>query len=283
MLAALAAAGTTGAVLGGRERLPAALRRRLTRRNHAGVEVTLLEGPAVVTGATVGLLVAGAPAGDTLLVLVPGLLGAADDLVGDTTTKGVRGHLGALRAGRVTTGAAKVLGVGGVALLAAAREHPPRAGRPVTGSRADTVVDRVADRVVDTVVGTVLVAGAANLVNLLDLRPGRALKVVGLLAALGARSGHPAATAAGCAAGALPADLAGRAMLGDCGANPLGALVGLGLMRTLPPRGRLAAALGLTALTLLSERVSFTEVIAATPWLRRLDELGRPRPGGTPA
>ena len=66
-------------------------------------------------------------------------------------------------------------------------------------------------------------------------------------------------------------------MLGDCGANAVGALLGLRLAR-LPGRssrsGLLAA---VAALTLASEKVSFTRVIEATPGLRELDRLGRRR------
>lgn len=271
MLGGLAAAAVTRAVLGAHARVPVGLQARLTRRNHAGAHVTLMEGPAVVAGATIGLLLAGAPRRDTVVVLVPGVLGAVDDLVGDTATKGLRGHLMALRSGRVTTGAAKVLGVGVVALLAAVLEPSPGRARAGPGRVAAVVLDAV------------VVGGAANLVNLLDLRPGRALKVAALLAVLGAPSGQPAAAVGGVVVGAISTDLGGRAMLGDCGANPLGALAGLGLVRTLPLRGRAVAAVALTGLTLLSERVSFTAVISRTPPLRRLDELGRPRPGRTSA
>jgi hypothetical protein len=64
-------------------------------------------------------------------------------------------------------------------------------------------------------------------------------------------------------------------MLGDCGANALGGLLGLRLA-ALPGR-RLRAGLltGITALTLASEVVSFTRVIESTPGLRELDRLGR--------
>lgn len=128
-------------------------------------------------------------------------------------------------------------------------------------------------------VDAVLVAGSANLVNLLDLRPGRALKVTtaaGLALLAPGRSRSMASALVGAAA-VLPEDLAGESMLGDCGANALGGLLGLALVRGLGPRGRLVAAATVTGLTLASERVSFTRVIESTPGLRELDAWGRPR------
>ncbi|MCW2676359.1 MAG: conserved rane protein of unknown function, partial [Modestobacter sp.] len=79
----------------------------------------------------------------------------------------------------------------------------------------------------------------------------------------------------GAALGVLPADLGERVMLGDCGANAAGALLGLRLA-ALPSRAGRTALLGtVTALTLASEKVSFTRIIEATPGLRELDLLGR--------
>ena len=73
----------------------------------------------------------------------------------------------------------------------------------------------------------------------------------------------------------LPDDLGERVMIGDAGANAVGALLGLRLA-ALPARSSRAALLAaIVALTLASEKVSFTQVIEATPGLRELDRLGR--------
>lgn len=244
-----------------------------TRHNHRGGALTLLEGPAYAVAAALGAATApGVPgrlrAAGALAAAGAGAFGAVDDL-GDTgTSKGLRGHLGALREGRLTTGGLKVLGIGATGLAAAVLAVPRD---PRRGSVA---------RLADVAVGGALVAGAANLVNLLDLRPGRALKVV-LLHAPAALDAHPAgrlvAAAGGAAVALLPDDLAERAMLGDTGANAAGALLGTALAARLGPRGRLATLGGLVALTLTSERVSFTRVIEATPGLREFDALGRRR------
>jgi UDP-N-acetylmuramyl pentapeptide phosphotransferase/UDP-N-acetylglucosamine-1-phosphate transferase len=76
----------------------------------------------------------------------------------------------------------------------------------------------------------------------------------------------------------LPADLNEEIMLGDSGANALGALLGVALTARTGTAGRAVALAGLAALTAASEKVSFTKVIQDTPWLRRLDELGRRPP-----
>jgi UDP-N-acetylmuramyl pentapeptide phosphotransferase/UDP-N-acetylglucosamine-1-phosphate transferase len=64
-------------------------------------------------------------------------------------------------------------------------------------------------------------------------------------------------------------------MMGDCGANALGAAVATAAVTRLPPAAKLAALAGVVALNLASERVSFTAVIARTPVLAWLDALGR--------
>jgi hypothetical protein len=138
-------------------------------------------------------------------------------------------------------------------------------------------------RTADVLVGGAVVAGTANLLNLLDLRPGRALKAVLLTTTLaGARP--VAAAAAGSAVAALRDDLGERTMLGDTGANAAGALLGVGALAATGRGGRRSRArvlAALVALTVASEKVSFTRVIESTPGLRELDALGR-RPPGSP-
>jgi hypothetical protein len=127
-----------------------------------------------------------------------------------------------------------------------------------------------------------LVALAANLANLLDRRPGRVAKVavaagVALLAATGfepALAGTGLLVGAG--AGLLVPDLRERCMLGDAGANVLGAAVGVGVVVACSPGVRLVVLAVVAALNVVSEVVSFSRVIDATPPLRWIDQLGRP-------
>ncbi|HEX8928089.1 MAG TPA: hypothetical protein VGA45_04175 [Actinomycetota bacterium] len=239
---------------------------RLDRTNFHGRTVSLAGGPALAAGASVGAAL-GAPNGRAAAAaltagVVSGAVGFYDDVVGNRPSqkaKGFAGHLGALREGRVTSGFVKIAGVGAAGLVASALVGSKRSG--VRGAT-------------DVLLGAGVIAGLANLVNLLDLRPGRAIKA-------GALIGTPLA-AGGIAAGALGAssalvadDLGEEIMLGDAGANALGAVLGVALTARTGTAGRLAALAAIASLTATSEKVSFTQVIQDTPWLRRLDELGR--------
>ena len=235
------------------------------RTNHAGRTVTLLEGPAYAVGAAGASALLGAGPGPVVAAVASAGLGALDDLAGDSSSKGFKGHLGALARGEVTTGAVKIVGLGIAGLVSAALIDRGSRCRGIPGG-------------VDTLVGGAVVAGSANLLNLLDLRPGRALKATilfGVLTTTSPRSAAAAGAAAGAAVGLLGPDLSGEAMLGDTGANSAGALLGAALVQRTGRRGRWVALGVLTALTLASEKVSFTKVIESTPGLRELDAWGR--------
>ncbi len=270
----------------------AALRRRApggdatwSRTNHRGEPVTLLEGPAAAIGGAAGALAATGLPGRSRAALAlaaagAGLLGGYDDLAGNGSSKGFRGHLGALRRGEVTTGAVKIAGIGATGLACSLLAG---AGRDGKSSPA-----------IDIAINAGLIAGGANLLNLFDLRPGRAIKVtLGSGALLSGTERGRAATAAPLAAAAalLSEDLAERAMLGDAGANALGAMLGTAAAVALPGRPARLVTLGVVAgLTAASEKVSFTKVIERTRPLRFVDMLGRrpvaparPAADGTPA
>ena len=70
-------------------------------------------------------------------------------------------------------------------------------------------------------------------------------------------------------------------MLGDAGANALGAMLGVAAVISLGRPARAGVLAGIVALTAASEKVSFTKVIARTPALNWLDMLGRVSPGNT--
>ena len=273
------------------------------RTNFHGVTVSLRGGVAMAGASVASAAVASALSdqpraalGGVVASLGGGLAGYIDDVDqgahdGGKVAKGLKGHLGALAHGQVTTGVIKIAGIGASALAASA----------LVGSKATSVGGKVSDLVLNTV----LIAGTANLTNLLDLRPGRALKATVLVAAplsylscagakapaLGA-SGAPSAKpvspvsaasaqrllASGLNAAAITAlveDLQETTMLGDTGANAAGALLGTSLAANDSWKLRLGAALGVVSLILASEKVSFSKVIAANPALNWLDQLWR--------
>ena len=163
-----------------------------------------------------------------------GFLGLIDDLTAVGEDRGFKGHLGALREGRVTTGMLKLVGGAAVAVVLVAT--------PGFKSGRTLIVDAA------------LIALAANLGNLLDRAPGRTIKF-GLVAyvpiaiAVGAAPiGIAIAPVMGAAFGLLGDDLHERLMLGDTGANVIGAVLGLavvlGFARQHPARGDAGAARG---------------------------------------
>nr|WP_245659668.1 hypothetical protein [Streptomyces ochraceiscleroticus] len=215
------------------------------RKNHAGRSVDLFAGPAAAVGAAAA--VAGAPGltvrartAGALAVLAAGGCGAYDDMAGaGDQRRGFRAHLSALRRGEVTSGAVKLFGIGAAGLAAGAL---------------------LKDRPADKVLAGVVIAGSAHLVNLVDVRPGRAAAAVLALGSPGLlRSGPGAALAAapvGAAAALLADDLGERTMLGDTGAHALGAALGLAIVAANGRAGLLAHAAALTAAAASGESVS---------------------------
>ncbi len=247
----------------------------LTRENYRGAHLATASGVLIVVaviaveGARTIIELLGASDGATAryrlamlaTVVSFGGLGFIDDVLGDNAEKGLKGHVWAALHGRVTTGFIKLGGGASVALVVAGAAQGGSAGR--------------------IIVDAALIALAANLGNLFDRAPGRTLKValvawvpIALLAGTSA-TGLALAVVIGAAIGLLPSDLGERSMLGDTGANALGAALGVALVLTVSPEVRTAIAGVLVALTLASELVSFSAVIARVPPLHFIDRLGR--------
>lgn len=189
-----------------------------------------------------------------------GLLGFVDDVLGDGSARGFAGHVGALAQGRITTGFLKLFGGAAVAVVLVAT--------PGFASGRRLIVDAV------------LIALAANLGNLLDRAPGRTIKFalvayVPLAVVLGAGpAGVAIAPAMGAAIALLPDDLAERVMLGDTGANVIGAVLGLGVVLGRGETTRVTALVIVVVLTVVAEVSSFSRIIDRVPPLRWFDRLG---------
>jgi UDP-N-acetylmuramyl pentapeptide phosphotransferase/UDP-N-acetylglucosamine-1-phosphate transferase len=239
------------------------------RQNHRGAAVPTAGGVPLVLSALLVLAVVWwrddalvAAAITSLAAAGFGFLGLLDDLAGVGESGGFRGHVAALARGRLTTGMVKLVGGAATALVAVGVVEPHA---PVARVVADAA----------------LVALAANLGNLFDRAPGRVTKVaivavLGLGLATGWRTevvGAAAVTAA--AAGLLVPDLREELMLGDVGANVLGAALGLGVVLACSPGIRTAVLLVVLVLNAASELVSFSRVIDRVPPLRAVDRAGR--------
>jgi UDP-GlcNAc:undecaprenyl-phosphate GlcNAc-1-phosphate transferase len=201
---------------------------------------------------------------ESLLLLILGmcLIGLLDDVLGSEGTRGFKGHMKEALRGRLTTGFLKALGG---FLIAAAASAP------------------FSRHIWDLFLNGALIALCANLFNLLDVRPGRALKVffpllVGVIAldwGLGDTLIPYLLSVGAVAVVLLPGDLSRRFMLGDSGSNVMGATVGLGIAIGAGPWWRFGVTVLLACLNLLSEKYSFSRAISSNRVLNWLDSLGR--------
>lgn len=264
--AAIAAGISSAAITYGLTRLLSSAD-SLSRTNFRGDTASLAEGFAVATALTGCSLARGDVVAATA-VGAAAMVGAADDFDagrhdGPAPAKGLRGHWRALKSGHVSTGVLKVLTIGSVSVLYAARTRRAR-GRAMS----------------DVVLDSVIIAGSANIANLFDLRPSRALKMSGMCASV-ATVAQPDPRAYGAVIGSIigsaPTDFSARTMLGDMGANPLGLYVGI--LAAHPNSRTFRSLMALLTVVLIgaAEKISFSDVIDHQPILRTLDRIGTPR------
>jgi hypothetical protein len=198
---------------------------------------------------------------DRWLVFLCGVayLGLLDDLAGGAA-RGWRGHGHAVVRGELSTGAIKAVGTVALATYAAAGE----------GAHGAELVAHV-----------LVLALAAHLGNLLDTRPGRPEKALGLAAAVICLASwslaplEPIAPLLVVVAACAWLTLRERAMWGDTGASVIGGMIGVLVVTTLAPAGIALALIALVAISLYGEFRSISAAIERVPLLDRLDSLGR--------
>jgi UDP-GlcNAc:undecaprenyl-phosphate GlcNAc-1-phosphate transferase len=246
--------------------------------NYRGQRLPVVLGLAITAGLTVAIVVVAlVDAGQYrvfpstragLEILASILLVFGGGMVDDVQPSRVHGlvrHFRELFRGRVTSGIVKLaLAVVGAAVFGVAtKQH---------GLRLALCIP--------------LVAGSANLWNLLDVAPGRAIKwfLPAGAVALALRPTYGFApfesAALGGALVALLFDLAEAAMLGDSGAYVLGFVAGAGVFLRLSTVGAAIALVVVVALHVVAETVTLSRIIRGTPPLRWLDDLGRLREKG---
>ncbi|MGI6487208.1 MAG: hypothetical protein GX964_05805 [Syntrophomonadaceae bacterium] len=186
------------------------------------------------------------------------LLGLLDDLIGTRESLGFRGHFSRLFKGELTTGALKALGVGFISLFLAVF---------------------LSSDAIDIVVNTLLLALFTNIINLLDLRPGRAIKgflffavIIMLLVRVDYLMFIPLMAAV---LFYFPFDLRAKAMMGDAGSNVLGFSLGLACVMGMEFSFRVGTVILLILIHIFTEKYSLTKIIERVGVLRYLDELGR--------
>lgn len=202
-----------------------------------------------------------------LLILITtgwfGFLGALDDIFGkrEGEPKGLKGHFVALFKGKVTTGLVKA--IGGLAA-------------------AVWLGGITAQQTWQWPVHALLIALSANAVNLVDLRPGRAVGISLLALPLcmftSWKVGQPDLALALMLVWSMAIfwrheDAQAHAMMGDSGSNLLGAVMGVALAISLPVWASTCWLVVLLLMHIAAERVSFSQIIDRTPWLARIDRL----------
>lgn len=244
--------------------------RVLSARNHRGLSLPVGSGIAILGGSTAGWgtlsalgslaslpEVSGALSGFVLVALGFGFIGLYDDLAGSSAERGWRAHIRALLNGRATPGALKLVGGMSIALVAV----------PST------------DGFVWGLARAALIALSANLLNMFDLRPGRASKVFILAAAamsvMSVVVAAPLAVAVAAVAVCLRADLRERVMMGDAGANALGAILGAAGAVHASHLALLIALGVLVGSHAISDRPGLSALIDAIAPLRAADRAGR--------
>ncbi len=185
--------------------------------------------------------------------------GIIDDTIGNRDVSGLKGHFKSLFKGTLTTGGFKALFGGFVGLI---------------------ISVSISKDIIDIVVNTLVIALSTNLMNLFDLRPGRAIKVylVIMITIFFTLSGYIQILPLLILPNVLAYfnfDLKAKAMMGDTGSNVLGISIGILMVLGYTLKVRIVWLVFLVLIHLLTEKFSLTKITEKNKVLNFIDRLGR--------
>lgn len=235
------------------------------RENYIGRNIPIGMGLVTWLAVIPLLVVYGKLVGETdyflfsLILTITILVGFLDDLLGNHQVKGLKGHLLKLfHDGQLTTGALKAITISLFSFLTSWL---------LTGN------------FIEVIINFFLLILTTNSFNLLDLRPGRVIKVYFLLAMLLVLLYPASRFFLGVFLASLFSyaswDLKGRVMLGDAGSNFLGMSIGLVLVTNLGQGSKVILFFFLAYLHYYTEQKSLSALIERYSLLRFIDKLGR--------
>lgn len=185
--------------------------------------------------------------------------GIIDDTIGNRDVSGLKGHFKSLFRGKLTTGGFKALFGGFVGLI---------------------ISVSISKNITDIIVNTLVIALSTNLMNLFDLRPGRAIKVylVIMITIFITLTGYIKILPLLIIPNVLAYfnfDLKAKAMMGDAGSNVLGISIGILMAFGYTLNVRIGWLVFLVLIHLLTEKFSLTKIIEKNKVLNFIDKLGR--------
>ncbi len=186
-------------------------------------------------------------------------MGLIDDFFGNNHPKGFKGHLRKIAEKQLTTGVLKIL-IGVIAGFIASSAYY--------------------STLRDIAFHTILFALCVNFINLMDLRPGRAIKAflttISLIAVFIGLKGFwilfPLILAL---IVYLPGEMREEYMLGDTGASLLGGILGLYAINIFQSYVKLTAFFALMLIHIVAEFYSLSEIIDRISILKSIDNIGR--------
>lgn len=185
--------------------------------------------------------------------------GILDDIIGNRDVSGLKGHFKSLLNGKLTTGGFKALFGGFIGVV---------------------ISIAISKNIYDIVINTLIIALSTNLMNLLDLRPGRAIKgylviSIVLLFTLSGYTRNLLLLILPNVVAYFNQDLKAKAMMGDTGSNVLGISIGILFVIGYSLKVRLIWLAFLIFIHILTEKYSLTKIIENNKFLNFIDKLGR--------